>query len=194
MESDSLEYKYIAMYDSLRGIILTSQERVIDENPDELFLNNINFFVKAYLINIYTYLESFLQEIALQYGKKINDKITAAKIPQNYVHWRLATKKHKDADYTFMPLDLPVDSKIISSDLSANIFKTIDLFRNFGIDLTKDRDFQKNKGVVNTVVTKRNNIIHHNDNASDVTFPDLLAHIDIFVEYMKAINRSVSSH
>ena len=189
-----MQVKYVEMYDVLKGIILTSQQRVIDEVPDELFINNINFFVKAYLINICTYLESFLQEIALQYGSKLNQKIALADIPHNYVHWRLSTKKYKDGDYSFSSLNLPVESKDISSELSANTYKTIEFFKKLGIDLTSNGDFQQNKGVVNSVVTKRNKIIHHNDNALDVTFPDLLAHIDIFVVYMKAINFTVSNN
>ena len=179
------------MYDALKSIIAISQQRVIDPIPDELFLSNINFFVKAYLINICTYLESYLQEVAFQLAKRINEKIVSASIPQNYVHWRLATKNFKDENFNYSYLELAVDAKTISANLSANIYKTIELFRNLGVDLTASADFQACKGLISPVVTKRNNIIHHNDNASDVTFHDLLAHIDNFILYLSAINAVV---
>lgn len=191
MDND-LQDKYIALYDVLKGIINTSQQRIIEQVPDSLFIENVNFFVKAYLINICTYLESFLQEIALRRAKAINEKIFAAKIPHNYMHWRLATKKYEKSDYSFSRLEVVIDSEMISSVLSANVHKTIDLFRNLGVDLKSSGDFVAHKNLVGSVVTKRNNIIHHNDSASDVTFTDLLGYIEIFVLYLTSINKAVS--
>jgi len=193
MNVEDLESKYISMYNALKQIIATSQQRVIAESPDELFLNNINFFAKAYLINICTYLESYLKETAIERARKINDKIVRAGIPHNYVHWQLSTLKTKD-DYSFSHLTLPIDNDALSTDLSANVYKTIELFKHLGIDLTIEEEFQNNKGKISALVTKRNKIIHHNDNASDLTFPDLIDHIDVFINYLRAINKVVKQY
>jgi hypothetical protein len=64
------------------------------------------------------------------------------------------------------------------------------LFRFLGIDLLGEEGFNKNKDVVTSVVVKRNNIVHHNDSASDVSFSDIEGYIDVFVDYMLAIQKA----
>ena len=53
--------------------------------------------------------------------------------------------------------------------------------------------FVEHKNLVGTIVNKRNNIIHHNDEASDISFSDLLVHIDVLLEYMLAIESLLSA-
>ncbi|WP_138411442.1 hypothetical protein [Stutzerimonas nosocomialis] len=64
MEEDEIFSKFKKQYDALSEIIHESQRRTVTDEPDQLFVNNLNFFTKAYLINICTYLEAFLQELA----------------------------------------------------------------------------------------------------------------------------------
>ena len=52
---------------------------------------------------------------------------------------------------------------------------------------------QEKASVTGTIVDKRNNIIHHNDEASDITFSDLRSHIDFFLEYMLSIDQLLNS-
>jgi hypothetical protein len=179
--------RYATLYYSLRDIIILSEERVLREEPDELFMQNINFFVKSYLINICTYLEAYLLDIAFMYASEINSKVTSLRIPHNYVHWRMV-KDIKDKDLAFSDFNLAVTKKEISDQLSANPYKTIKVFRYLGIDLTCITEFENNKDLVSSVVNKRNDIIHHNDNAVDITFADLLSYIQTFLIYMKSID------
>jgi hypothetical protein len=58
--------------------------------------------------------------------------------------------------------------------------------------LGSSEKFVEHKNLVGTIVNKRNNIIHHNDEASDISFSDLLLHIDVFLEYMLSINNLLS--
>ncbi|WP_227741951.1 HEPN domain-containing protein [Vibrio rotiferianus] len=46
---------------------------------------------------------------------------------------------------------------------------------------------------MNSIVNKRNSIIHHNDEASDITFSDLHTNIDTVLLYMKAIESTLSA-
>ena len=62
-----------------------------------------------------------------------------------------------------------------------------------GIDLGSSEKFVEHKSLVGTIVNKRNNIIHHNDEASDISFSDLLVHIDVFLEYMLSIESLLSA-
>jgi hypothetical protein len=190
MSSETYFHRYESLYCSLKAIIRASEERVLRDEPDELFMENVNFFVKSYLINICTYLEAYLQDIALMYADELDSRVKGADIPHNFVHWRIA-KEIKDKDLMFKNVDLSVDKKEISDNLSGNPYKTIKLFKYLGIDLQSRNDFEENKSLVNTVVTKRNNIIHHNDKAMDVSFSDLLTYVDVFLIYIKAIDDAI---
>ncbi|KAB8052209.1 hypothetical protein GCN78_10350 [Janthinobacterium rivuli] len=185
--------KYIAMYEALKGIIAESQQRVVSTPPDNFFIDNMNFFVKAYLINMCTYMESYLQEICLQHSKKITDRVLSANIPHNFLHWKFATKKHKEKDFEFSPINIVIEKREISDELSANVYKTSDVFRNLGIDLSTCAEYVAKKDIIKIMVTKRNNIIHHNDGASDVTLNDLLNKVDDFLAYMIGIDTIVLS-
>lgn len=182
--------RYENLYDSLKEIIKSSEERVLHDDPDQLFIQNINFFVKSYLISICTYLEAYLQDIALTYANELDARVKEANIPHNFVHWRIVNGL-KDKELDFKNLDLSVNKKEIADNLSANPYRTIKLFKYLGIDLTANEKFEQNKDIVNTVVTKRNNIIHHNDKAMDISFSDLLVYIEVFLIYMKSVDESI---
>lgn len=131
-----------------------------------------------------------MQDIAFCYAIKVNARLKKAEIPSNFIQWRLL-KDIKDKDLEFSNIDLSLTKKDISDNLSANPYKTIKLFQYLGINLSKEHGFETNKALVNSVVTKRNNIVHHNDKAMDISFSDLLAYIDVFIHYMTAIDNAV---
>jgi len=191
MTDNALRVKYESLYMSLRNIVTESENRVLSETPDELFIDNVNFFVKSYLISICTYLESFLQDRAFKYANEVSLRMKRAEIPHNFVHWRLGSEL-KEKDLKFLDMDLSTTKKEISDNLSANPYRTIKLFKNLGIDLTSEDEFESNKGLVNSIVTKRNNIVHHNDKAMDISFSDLQTYIDIFIKYMNAVDMAVN--
>lgn len=187
--SSEIYYRYEILFLSLREVIITSQKRVIDENPDELFIDNVNFFVKSYLISICSYLEAYLQDIAFKYSQKVSGRIAGANIPHNFVYWRMISSL-KDNQLKYADIELSVSKKDISDNISANPYKTLKLFQLLGVDLSKKDGFEANKDLINTVVIKRNNIIHHNDRAADVSFGDLLSYIDVIIPYMKAVEEA----
>jgi RiboL-PSP-HEPN len=190
MSRETFYNHYESLYNSLKVIIESSEMRVIGDEPDELFLDNINLFVKSYLILICTYLEAYLQDIAFAYVKELNSRLRSADIPHNFVHWRLV-KDVKSKDLYFKNIDLSISKQDVSDNLSANPYKTIKLFEYLGIDLNSQEGFSGNKNIVNSIVTKRNNIIHHNDTAMDISFSDLKNYIDIFLIYIKSIDEAV---
>lgn len=170
----------------LKEVVTISQQRITDESPDPLFNENLNFFTKAYLISLCTYLEAFLQDVAWAYVSSVNDRIATAQIPSNVVRWCFA-KDVREKDLAFEALTLDLSRKDVADELSGNPGKTIALFRKIGIDLRSNGEFEACKEVVGSIVAKRNNIIHHNDSAADISMKDLLSYADQFLSYMRAV-------
>jgi len=188
--SASLYSQYEKLFESLKEVIGNSEERVLSDEPDPLFIDNVNFFVKSYLISVCSYLEAYLQDIAFKHSQTISSRVTDAKIPHNFLHWRLNTgMKDKYLNYNY--ISLPVTKKDISEKISANPYKTLKLFQSLGIDLSKKEVFENNKDLVNNIVIKRNNIVHHNDKAASISFGDLKNYIDVIIPYMAAVKEAV---
>lgn len=193
MAYNSLYAKYESLLNTLKLIILKSQERVISDTPDKIFSENVNFFVKAYLINICTYLEAYLQDLALEHSRKVTERLKQAKIPHNFLYGKLA-KEIKDKELKYTYAEYNYNKQELSDLISGNPFKTIHAFRLIGIDLNSCDKFVEHKGLIGTIVHKRNSIIHHNDEANDISFTDLIAHIDVFLEYMRSIEQLLSTN
>ncbi|WP_318438701.1 HEPN domain-containing protein [Photobacterium leiognathi] len=180
--------KYESLFLDLKLIISKSEHRVICNQPDELFLDNVNFFVKSYLISICSYLEAMLQDLAFIQAQEINSRVLNAKIPNNFMLWRVADNiKEKDKRWGYNTGNLFISKKEISNNISANPYRTLKLFNKLGINLNANDTFESNKDLINTIVEKRNNIIHRNDRATSISFGDLGDYIDIILIYSKAI-------
>jgi len=192
MEHSALYKKYEALLTTLKEIIKQSQARVLKEDPDDIFAENVNFFVKSYLISICTYLEAYLQDVAFDYSSKVASRLKQAKIPHNFLYGML-TKDVKEKELKFSDATFTYTKKDLSDLISGNPHKTINAFRLIGIDLESSEKFVEHKNLIGTIVNKRNNIIHHNDEASDISFSDLLAQIDMFLEYMLSIENLLNA-
>lgn len=189
MEITECYERYRSLFLSLKEIIReTEQHTILEDN--EFFNKNINFFVKSYLITLCTYLESYLTEAAAWHCDKINSRLKEACLPHNFLLWRVK-KEFKDKELKYSNADLKVDKSEISDGLSGNPYKTIKAFSYLGINLISSTGFNSNKDVVNAIVTKRNNIIHHNDNANDISLADINGYIDLFLTYMSAIDKVI---
>lgn len=186
MENTEYYIGYRSLFLSLKEIIKETEEQAILEE-NEFFNKNINFFVKSYLITLCTYLESYLTEVATWHCDSINNRLKAVCLPHNFLLWRVK-KEFKDKELKYVDADLKVDKNDISDSLSGNPYKTIKAFSYLGVNLLASAGFIANKDVVNAVVVKRNNIIHHNDNANDISLSDLCGYVDLFVSYMGAID------
>lgn len=185
--------KYNKLIANLLKIINDSQERVINENPDNFFTENYNFLAKSYLVSLCSYLEAYLKEAANAHVTKIQGQLKEINLPHNIIYWRIHPDV-KEKDLKFQEFSIPITTKDIDDELSSNPFKTSRLFRYIGINLEDDETFKAHKEQVNSVVAKRNSIIHHNDSAADITLIDINTYITIFTSYMKSIDLKLSSY
>lgn len=190
MKNTECYRRYHSLFISLKEVITDTQQNVLS-SENSFFNRNINFFVKSYLITLCTYLESYLTEVAIWHCENINNRIKQACLPHNFLVWRINKKGFKEQDIKYIDADLKVDKGEISDNLSGNPYKTIKTFSYLGIDLVKSGDFNSNKDIINSIVTKRNNIIHHNDHANDVSLGDINGYIDSFLKYMMAIDEMI---
>ena len=178
---------YSFLIATLKEIVKESKKRAISDPPDNLILSNLNFYSKAYLISLCTYLEAFLQDLAAAYVDQVSERIAAAKIPGNMVRWSIQ-RDTKEKEYEFEFFRLPLTREDLEGEISGNPGRTISIFKKIGIDLASDPDFQNTKSVVGAVVEKRNRIIHKNDEAADLSLDDIITFADQFLLYMNAVN------
>ncbi len=179
--------KYEILFKSLKKIIIESENRIRDDDSDPLFITNVNFFVKLYLICICTYLETYLQDIVYDYIEIIKMKLSSVSIPRNLVLWEVQ-KDVKEKDFIYKSFKIDLRKRDLTNQLTCNPYKTIKTFKLIGIDLTKDKAFNSNKDIIASIVEKRNNIVHHNDSAMDISMNDLLCNIDSVLLYMESID------
>jgi len=170
---------YSFLIATLKEIVKESKKRAISDPPDNLILSNLNFYSKAYLISLCTYLEAFLQDLAAAYVDQVSERIAAAKIPGNMVRWSIQ-RDTKEKEYEFEFFRLPLTREDLEGEISGNPGRTISIFKKIGIDLASDPDFQNTKSVVGAVVEKRNRIIHKNDEAADLSLDDIITFADQF--------------
>lgn len=184
---------YQQQFDSLKKIVGEVDEKSKSELPEHtFFLDNINFFTKSFLVTICAYLESFLKDIAYLTIQNYDQKLNGLGIPSNLVQWYWILKNEKKFESRFEEFRLNIEKKDLDNYISGNPYKTIKLFEYIGIDLNKNDKFQELKVKINSIVVKRNNIIHHNDNASDITLSDILDYIESVQIYLMIINDQIN--
>ncbi|MGM3306166.1 HEPN domain-containing protein [Anabaena sp. WFMT] len=192
MNDQEIHDKYVTLFDQLKEIIQQTQNRIICAEPDPFFENNVNFFVKSFLISICAYLESYLKEIAFIRIEVINTKLSRISIPRNLVQWDILRHKEiKDNDFKFEDLKITITKKDLDEHISGNPYRTITLFKKIGINLNAIDSFVYKKDIVNAIVVKRNNITHHNSQANDVSMADLIIYIDNIIDYMDSITQAI---
>lgn len=192
MNEQEIHDKYVKLFEELKLIIANANDRVICLEPDTLFEKNVNFFTKSFLISICAYLESYLKEIAFSHINTINHKLLNISIPYNLVKWNiLYPKEIAGKDLKFENMKISIKEKDLDDHISGNPYRTESLFKKIGIDLTTVNGFLIKRELIKSIVTKRNNIIHHNDDANDISMIDLTLYIDNFIEYMEIITQVI---
>jgi hypothetical protein len=194
---DKTPYKesYLLQLEKLSSIIEDTNSRIISDPPDSLIYDNANFFTKAFLITMCAYLESYLKDSLMTIVDDTNAKLVSAKLPHNLILWGLGAKKDiKETDLKFKSLKLEIKKKDLDDSISGNPFKTRDLFKKFGIELEKNSEFNIQKEAINSIVVKRNKILHHNDEASDVSNKDLTDNIIALKKYIINIDELICKH
>ena len=156
---------------------------------------NINFFTKSFLVNLCAYLESFLKDITFSCIESINDNIAERKIPYNLILWALNYNKQiKDNDFKYENLKIGIKKKDLDDHISGNPYRTVKLFRNIGLDIESFQEFKDKKESINMIVNKRNKVLHYNDNASDLSFTDIIEYIGQVDAYMKLLDMKLEEH
>jgi hypothetical protein len=194
---DRLSYKdsYLLQLGHLKTIIAITNSRMISEPPDALIYENANFFTKAFLVTMCAYLESYLKDAMMVVIDEMNIRLQTTKLPHNLIKWSLNTEKEfKDSDFKFEQLKIAITKKQLDDYISGNPFKTRDLFKKFGIDLDQNYLFQLQREEINAIVVKRNKILHHNDEASDVSGRDLIKNIESLTNYITNIDEVLCGH
>lgn len=170
---------------------------IISDEPVKFVYDNANFLTKSFLINLCGYLETYIKDALESLLFDFNKRIRNEKIPYNLIRWNIEQKPNSDAKMSSTLekkycrneiLDLKIKKKDLDSFVSGNPFRTRDLFQMFGIDLEKNDDFVKYKEIINSIVTKRNNILHHNDDASDIANSDILTFLKEIKQYAKSLD------
>ncbi|MBD0778475.1 hypothetical protein HPE56_11775 [Maribacter sp. ANRC-HE7] len=189
MTDSNIYSDYKSQLGKLKEVVKKTNANSVAESPDPYFEENINFFTKSFLVTICAYLESFIKDITFSCIENINARIKSTEIPHNLILWDLNYDKEiKDKSYSFKNLRVRIKKKDLDDHISGSPFRTIKLFRNIGVDLESNDDFNTVKEKINMIVVKRNKILHHNDDASDISFSDVLQYIKDIDKYMKILD------
>lgn len=184
---------YLGLFSELKLLVNDTNRRLIEE--DSFVKNNINFFTKSFFILSCVYLESYLKDALMEIVDEMNNRLTISKLPHNLIRWDLnPDKEYKDMEQKCIDLSIGVKKKDLDVHISGNPHKTSTLFLKFGINLKSIPDFNNQQEMIMSIVTKRNNIAHHNDNASDVAPEDLINNIDYIIAYIQVLDCSVCNH
>ena len=192
--TDTSLNKYLSQLDNLEKIAKESSQRII--GGDTLFATHANVFVKSYLIMSCSILEAYLKEEVLDYIEEVDCLLSELKLAKNLLAWGMFPKQDdlykKVVGNEITVFSLGIDEKEIDDRLSANIDKTITAFRRCGVNIMDCPAFAAKKDLIASIVNKRNAAVHHNDDALDISFLDIVAWIDEIQDYMKGISSFIS--
>lgn len=157
-----------------------------------LITDNVNFFTKSFLISACAHLEMCIKEIIFELAKDIDARLSAAAIPASVIEWRLNQRKKGDAASSSKSLlNVNMTKKEIDDMVSGNVYKTKDALALVGVELGAQKaQWETWKDAIQSIVTRRNNIVHHNDDASDLSLGDIKTYIRSIVDYIDFIVNS----
>jgi hypothetical protein len=187
---------YTTLLEELKLLNKETESKVICENPDIFITQNINFFTKSFMITLCAYLESFLKDILMTIIDDTNEKLSKSKIAYNLVKWSVSKKKElnelSDSDLKFENLSIKITKRELDDFISGSPYKTENVFKKIGIKLYEDIIYKEQKEKIISIVEKRNKIVHHNDNASDISFSDIEENILMIIKYMKNLDKLIT--
>lgn len=156
----------------------TEQEVVGGSGSSPILTDNINFFTKSFLISLCAHLEMCIKEIVFAIAEDIDERARAASIPTALIEWRYNTKKKGDGITQGVRLEIGMTRKEVDDLVSGNVYRTKEALAYVGVDLANDKAaWEMWKDMIQTIVTRRNNIVHHNDDASDLSLGDIRQYI-----------------
>ncbi len=199
--SNTIHKEYISRLDQLALIAKEINQRIISgsdgELKGELFYKNANFFTKALLTTMCAYLESYLKDALMEMIDKFNQRLSTARLPHALVIRSLGSKPNnepKNNNLANAQFRININRKDLDFHISGNPYKTKTLFEDFGINLDGDEIFLSQKEGIELIVNKRNKIMHHGDEASDVSGDDLINNIQLLTEYIKNVDALICKH
>lgn len=185
--------KYHLLLDDLKTFCEKTNLKLTSDIPEIYFIDNANFFTKSLMVLICAYLESYIKEVSMNIVNHYNSIFDSTPIPENIIKWGIQSNRDfKEKDYVFREFRLKINRKDIDEHISGSPYRTITLFKKLGIELNRNNDFESLKDKVNTLVIKRNKILHYNDNASDVSLSDINQNIDFIKEYISILDKEIA--
>lgn len=182
---------YIEQFRKLKDLIIETNKRVVDNPEDEYITNSINFFSKSFLVMACAYLEAYLKDVAIAIVAEVDKVLSLNPISSNLIHWSVLKEKFKESGGEYDDFKLSIDAKVIDNEISGNVGKTISLFSRLGINLLRSDNFNDNKDIISSIVVKRNDVVHHNDEVGDLSFLDIVGRVDYLMIYIKAIDDEI---
>lgn len=186
--------------DDLERTVKDCNDIIISDEPLTFVYENANFLTKSFLISLCGYLETYLKDVLEVLIMDYNERIARENFPYNLIRWSIENKENSDSKVSslldkkksrFESLSLKIKKKDLDSFISGNPFRTKELFSMFGINLDDVDYYNKNKDTVNQIVTKRNNVLHHNDDASDLSNLDVLQYINEVKRYCNNLDQQI---
>lgn len=188
--------------EDLEKTITDCNEIIISDEPLSFVYDNANFLTKSFLISLCGYLETYLKDALEVLIIDYNDRITRENFPYNLVRWSIENKDKSDSKVQslldkkkarFEDLSIKLKKKDLDAFISGSPFRTKEIFTMFGINLDELEYYNENKDSVTQIITKRNNILHHNDDASDLSNQDILEYTNQIKTYCKKLDEQVDT-
>lgn len=180
----------------LQAMINQTELAVIgNDHTTPLITNNVNFFTKSFLISACAHLEMCIKEIVFEIAKDIDARLSSAAIPSSIIEWRLNQKKKTDSPSPpKILLSVKMTRKEVDDLVSGNVYRTKEALALVGIELaTQKNQWESWKDSIQTIVTRRNNIVHHNDDASDLSLGDIKIYIKSIIDYIDFVIKACDS-
>lgn len=184
MNLQGITSPYKTGLNELASMVLATEREVIHgEITTSLVTDNINFFTKSFLISACAHLEMCIKEIVFNIASDIDARLSSISVPSSIIEWRYAAKKRNEQMGGRVLIGM--SRKEVDEMVSGNVYKTKEALALVGVDISKNKStWESWKDLIQAIVTRRNNIVHHNDDASDISFSDVNSYIMSMISYI----------
>ncbi|MBB4758082.1 hypothetical protein FHT15_002769 [Xanthomonas campestris] len=173
----------------LDSMVRATEMDILKEGDSSLLVaRNVNFFTKSFLISACAHMEMCVKDIVYCAACEIESRLSAAAVPSSIIEWRFGQKKKGEGGNGATKFVVGLTRKDVDDLVSGNVYKTKDALNLVGVDLSKKKNsWESWRDLIQTIVNRRNNIVHHNDDASDISLGDVSAYINSMLEYIDFI-------